>query len=166
MGARPDLAQRNKDRATHRMTHTATYKSWDAMKYRCLVSTSRDFFRYGARGITVCERWMTFQNFLNDMGERPAGATLERIDNDAGYSPGNCRWATPCQQARNRRTTKKYEFAGAMRSIAEIAEMCGIERKTLTHRLRVGWPICEATTRKSNHGNGWSIKRIANGDQP
>jgi hypothetical protein len=165
MAARPDLAQRNRDRARHSMTKTATYKSWHAMKYRCLVETSKDFPRYGGRGITVCERWMLFDNFYADMGDRPAGSSLERIDNELGYSPENCRWASPVDQARNRRSTKKHEFCGALRSIAEISELCGVQRKTLEYRIRSGWSLNDATTRESNHGNGWSIKRKNDGNQ-
>lgn len=87
-------------RTTHGQTYSPTWWSWAGMHARCRNSKRKN---YGGRGITVCERWRSFQNFFDDMGERPPGMTLDRKDNDKGYEPSNCRWATPLEQAANQR---------------------------------------------------------------
>lgn len=86
---------------------TRTYLCWAAMLRRCYNQNCADYSLYGARGITVCEHWHTFENFLADMGEKPESLTLDRIDNDGIYEPGNCRWATSKEQAANRRKARK-----------------------------------------------------------
>lgn len=92
---------------THGGTGTPTHEVWLSMIKRCHSPGSRDYVRYGARGIAVCQRWReSFTAFLADMGEKPSGLSIERTDNDRGYEPGNCIWATASQQARNRRTTR------------------------------------------------------------
>lgn len=89
-----------------RRKQSPTYLSWVGMVQRCTNQSHTKWPSYGGRGITVCERWMTFSNFLQDMGERPSGTTIDRISNELGYMPGNCRWADPKTQANNRRQRK------------------------------------------------------------
>ncbi len=96
---------------THGYTNTPTYRSWNAMNTRCKNPNTDNFKHYGGRGIQVCDRWNNFENFLNDMGERPDGKTLDRIDVNGNYKPENCRWATYSQQSRNKQAKRITEFS-------------------------------------------------------
>jgi hypothetical protein len=101
------IARRNR---THghsvRGAETPTYRSWKAMHTRCTNPNPSTWAHYGGRGIEICERWRSFESFLEDMGERPEGTSIDRIDVDGNYEPGNCRWATPTEQRANRRDGK------------------------------------------------------------
>ena len=104
---REATAEQNKKlKKTHGQTNSREYRSWKAMKNRCMRPADQAFRRYGGRGITVCERWMTFEHFVADMGARPEGTTLDRINPDGNYEPGNCRWATWSVQNTNKRKKK------------------------------------------------------------
>lgn len=95
----------------HGFNRTATYVCWSNMLARCGNANRPDFKNYGGRGIAVCERWLEFQNFLADMGEKPRGLSIDRIDNDGNYEPDNCRWATPSEQRRNQRSKSEIRAA-------------------------------------------------------
>jgi hypothetical protein len=113
------------------------------MRHRCLDPRHRSYARYGGRGIGICSRWLGpsgFRNFLADMGPRLAGMSLDRIDNDGNYEPGNCRWATRVQQQGNRRVTVWGEHNGERLRLTEISERTGVSWKKLRRRLVVRGP--------------------------
>lgn len=123
---------------SHGMTDSDEFSVWKNMLSRCLNPNTDGYERYGGRGIRVCERWMKFENFYADMGNRPNGMTIDRKNNDLGYSPENCRWADKKTQVRNRRCTVVLEFNGISKPLAEWAEILGISYHTLRNKLRRG----------------------------
>lgn len=115
------------------------YMVWKGIFSRCYNPTTKGYHRYGGRGIKVCERWRSFINFLDDMGERPEGMTLDRINNDGDYEPGNCRWATYQQQAQNKSTNVNITINGETHCLAEWSRRSGISDSVLRKRLNDGW---------------------------
>lgn len=132
----------HRERVTlHGMTTTATFKSWESMLQRCLNPHAPDYQNYGGRGIKVCPPWIgSFDAFLADMGLRPEGASLDRIDVNGDYVPSNCRWATRSRQQRNKRTTPMLTWQGVTLSWADWAERTGIPSKVIGWRLSRDWP--------------------------
>lgn len=128
----------------HGGIRTEAYKSWIKMNARCHNSGSTSYRNYGARGINVCDRWANFGNFINDMGERPPGHSLDRIDNSKGYSPENCRWATRKEQNRNKRGNRMITYKGETLPLVVWAERFEIKYVTLVRRLVLGWTVNEA----------------------
>ena len=124
-----------------------TYASWQAMMTRCYSPAFIHFNCYGGRGITVCQQWHSFKNFVSDMGKRPEGLTLERIENDKEYSPSNCKWATPKEQANNRQNNRHITFNGKTLTVAQWANLCGMKYSTLKERLK-RWPIEKSLTQE------------------
>jgi len=136
---------------------SGAYNVWMLMRSRCLNKNKRDYPRYGGRGITVCERWNSFENFLADMGEQPAGMQIDRIDNNGAYSPGNCRWATPKQQARNRRSTIMVTLNGRTQPLIDWCDEFGARYDRVYQRIyKLGWDIERALT-ETKHEIGVSI---------
>jgi hypothetical protein len=124
----------------HGETDSLTWKSWQAMLQRCSWPNHRFWRRYGGRGIRVCPRWRTYENFRQDMGRRPGLAwSLERIDNDGNYEPSNCRWIRKVLQASNRSNTVRLTIQGVQRTLGEWAEHSGICAATIRTRLGLGW---------------------------
>jgi hypothetical protein len=122
-----------------------TYTAWRSMRVRCTEPTVRSYQRYGGRGITVCDRWLKFENFLADMGERPSSEhSLDRIDNDGPYDPANCRWATRIEQATNRAVVRRLEYRGKIYSLAALARFARSSEEVLRSRLKAGWTIAQA----------------------
>lgn len=132
----------------HGQCKTSTYSAWTAMMRRCYTPSVPNFERWGGRGIRVCERWRDFRNFLADMGPRPTGLSLDRINNDGNYEPGNCRWATREQQGRNTATTRNITFAGKTQCLSDWAAEVGITPHGLYYRLQRGWPLERALTER------------------
>jgi hypothetical protein len=118
-----------------------TYQAWNSMRHRCNNQGNPFYQRYGGRGIKVCEEWNSFENFLADMGEKPVGLSLDRIDNDGDYCKENCRWATPKEQARNRSTAVQVTYAGKTQCISAWAEELGMSFSVLSKRLRRNIPV-------------------------
>lgn len=126
--------------ARKKVRHKATYRSWQSMMTRCFDTGHHAFDRYGGRGISVSERWRNYDNFLDDMGERPKGKTLDRIDVNGDYDCKNCRWATKVQQANNRRDNILLTVDGKTGTLTYWATKSGIARNVLKQRVVVhGW---------------------------
>lgn len=131
----------------HGKAGTPLYKIWANMIQRCNNPDSTYYHRYGARGISVCDRWLKFENFYADMGENPKGFCLERIDNDGDYCPGNCKWVSPKEQARNRETSVDITYQGRTQCVSAWEEELGFKHGTLWMRLYTyNWPIEKAMT--------------------
>lgn len=146
------MTRRNKDGTR---TYPPEWRIYNAMKTRCLNENSPRFSDYGGRGITICDRWLHGENgktgvecFVEDMGPRPSPShSLDRVENDLGYSPGNCRWATRKEQARNSRASKIVEFRGETVTLAEAVErFSAVRYGTVLARLRRGWGVERALT--------------------
>lgn len=134
-----------RNRLTHGMSNSPTWKVWVKMRERCLDSRCAEFPHYGGRGILVCERWVKFENFLADMGEKPEGLSIDRIQNNGNYEPGNCQWATDLDQMRNTRRNKFFTYNGQTKCMSAWEEELHFPRALLWARIqKLGWSIEKA----------------------
>ncbi len=134
---------------THGEAHTRTYESWKNMRRRCLDKRNVAYKHYGGRGITVCARWARYENFLADMGPMPEKAVIDRIDNDKGYHPQNCRWVSWLQSGRNKRNHRYLTARGETLPLWRWVELSGLTSATIIKRLTRGWTEEDAVTRPS-----------------
>jgi len=138
------------------------YRIWAGMKTRCTNPRQSHWELYGGRGITVCDRWLSsFEAFLADVGRAPSPRhTLDRIDNDGNYEPGNVRWATAAEQVRNSRAVKLVTVSGRTVHLAEAARMLGIHRTLLTKRIAAGMTPQEAVDRPIDRSRSRGVSRF------
>jgi len=130
---------------SHGMSKTQTYEAWHSMNQRCKNPNLKAYKNYGERGITVCDRWFKFENFLEDMGVRPEGLSLERINNEEGYNPQNCKWATTAEQNRNKRDNVFLTFQGETKIQSVWAAEKNMSLQVLWNRLYVrNWSVDKA----------------------
>jgi hypothetical protein len=141
---------------THGKSKSPEYVSWRAMKDRCYGASHSEYKRYGALGIKVCERWInSFANFFEDMGPRPHGHSLERINPSKNYEPVNCKWADVYEQANNKKNTRKIEYKGASKSVTQWSREVGLKTATLSARLNRGWPVEKALFSGVRQSGDW-----------
>lgn len=126
---------------SHKGKTTPTYASWSQMIQRCTNPKTDAFPRYGGRGIKVCDRWSSFENFLADMGEKPIGLTIGRKDNDGNYEPRNCRWETHTQQMQNTSRTVSVTIRGVTGCFAQVCRHFGINPSSVQHHTQKGVPL-------------------------
>ncbi len=139
----------------HGLTNSRTFRAWTEMNRRCRNPKSVNFKHYGARGITICERWLDFRNFLADMGLCPDGLELDRIDPQGHYESSNCRWATELQQQNNRTNNVKLQIGSIVHTVSEWARSNGVRTRTAAQRIRAGWPPELAVSRPADKVLQW-----------
>ena len=129
---------------THNMSKTKVLESWHSMKNRCLNKNNPRYKYYGGRGITICKEWLKFENFYNDMGDRPENKTLDRIKNNLGYCKSNCKWSTIEEQNNNRSNNHFLTHKGKTQTIAQWARELDINYGILFKRINRNWTISRA----------------------
>jgi len=135
-------------RYKHGMVRTTEFKSWTEMRQRCTNQNNGAYKNYGARGITVCERWASFENFIADMGLKPSSDySIERLDNNKGYSPENCIWADKLTQSRNRRSNLNYVYQGRTLCLSAWCEVFDLDQPSVYQRIKsLGWSFEKSIT--------------------
>lgn len=134
-----------KTMTTHGMTNSSEYSIWSAMKKRCFDVNNQDYKNYGGRGITVCDRWVnSFANFYADLGAKPDGYSLDRIDVNGNYEPSNCKWSSLEEQANNKTNSVKYTLNGETLTITQWSKKSGLKVASLRKRLTQGMELSRA----------------------
>lgn len=140
----------------HGRSNTPAQSQWSGMKARCYYPPHKQYADYGGRGITVCKRWRdSFLDFVADMGERPPGMSIERIDNDGNYEPGNCRWATQREQCANTRRNRNLLFRGESLCVSEWTRRLGFKNGLIMGRLIRNWPVDKILTTPPRASARW-----------
>lgn len=137
-------AAKGRAKKIHGMTNTKAYRSWSGMKQRCYNKKNQKFPEYGGRGISVCERWSSFENFISDMGAPKEHESIDRVDVNGNYCPENCRWATQLEQQNNRRDNVIFEVNGERLTMAQYARKYGLNEDKIQQRLARGWSFNRA----------------------
>lgn len=148
--SRESTAKRNQ---SHGMSRTRTYRIWQAMLNRCRNPNMAMYPRYGGRGIRVCSRWESFENFYADMGECPKGMSIDRINNDANYEPGNCRWANRRIQSRNKSSNRIISYGGRRLCLTDWAKSLSMDQASLAERIEK-WGVARALTTPKGRSHG------------
>lgn len=147
-------------------TFPPLYSVWQSMLERCRNPKIAGYARYGGRGIKVCDRWLVRENFVADMGPRPVGMSLDRIDNDGDYEPSNCRWATRQEQQRNQSCVRTVTIEGKTYKAVELAEKSGLKTDTIVKRAAMGLNFAEVTSSvRKRDTSGLALGRRAAADK-
>ena len=152
---KPCRKENGRFKSKHGMYGTNLYHVWNGMMGRCSNPNNKDYKHYGERGITVCDDWKKPEKFFEwaFLNGYQVGLTLDRIDTNKGYYPDNCRWISNAEQQRNKRNNRIIEYNGEKHCVAEWAEITGINKRTITSRLRYGWSLDEIFTIPPTHKN-------------
>ena len=135
---------------THGKTKSREYKSWVAMKERCLNPKNKNYKNYGAKGVSICETWVrSFENFFEDMGERPVGFSLDRIDYTGDYYKENCRWASSRDQQNNKSSNVVINHNGKLKTLSQLSDESVVSYNTFQNRVKRGWNIEDALNKPS-----------------
>lgn len=151
-------AKAHKAITTHGMSKSPEFNAWRSMKQRCYDTNVKNYYNYGGRGITVCDGWLdSFETFYNDIGPRPSSKySIDRIDNDGNYEPGNVKWSTKSEQLLNRRLTVLLSFEGTTYTVDELAQKTGLRSSVIRDRLRYNWPVERIISTPTKAGNYYS----------
>jgi len=137
------IARNSEAKRTHNASKNLVYRVWKSMRARCNCSTDKSYPNYGGRGIRVCDKWSGqngYENFIADMGPRPEGMSIERLNNNGNYEPGNCKWATRAEQNRNSRRNIFVEYQGEKMIVKDAAKKMGVDYYTLITRVKTNGP--------------------------